>query len=247
MNYKISWVVQTGRHHQAQGIPCQDRVHVERGAEVMCAALADGAGSRASSHIGADCVTRTVAGLACREFGQWWAQPDRELAAYLIRRCLEELERQTPPIYELASTLLFVAADREGRYLSGHLGDGVQVRVVGKEAQVFSAPENGEYENETFFLTGEDALEHFRLRRGQLTGAGSLLLMSDGMGESLYQRSSRTPARACVTIANWLREGEEEVIRQALEENTRRLFAPRSADDLSLVVVAWDDERGERE
>lgn len=243
MNYKISWVVRTGRYHQAQGIPCQDRVHVCREGDAVCAALADGAGSRESSHIGAACVTRTVAELACREFDQWWEREDRDLASCLLRRCLEELERLTPPIYELASTLLFFAADGEGRYLSGHLGDGVQVRVTPQGAEVFSPPENGEFENETFFLTEEDALEHFRLRRGRLEGMGSLLLMSDGMGESLYDRGAGRPARACSTIAHWLWEGEEEVISRALEENAERLFAPRSADDLSLAVIEWNDGR----
>ena len=241
MNYKISHMVRAGRRHQAEGTPCQDQIHVCREGDVVCAALADGAGSRASSHIGAACVTAAVARLACREFEEWWALEDRELAERLLRRCLEELEGQLCPVYELASTLLFFAADGAGRYLSGHLGDGVQVRVTAQGAEVFSPPENGEFENETFFLTDVDALDHFRLRRGQLAGRGSLLLMSDGMGESLYDRRTGTPAHACSTIAHWLWEGEEAVISRALEENAERLFAPRSADDLSLVVIDWND------
>lgn len=239
MDYKISHVVQTGRHHIASGVPCQDQVRICREEGIVCAALADGAGSRESSHIGAACVTQTVSALACREFDQWWQMEERELAADLVRRCLAELERQTPPIYELASTLLFFAADQEGRFLSGHLGDGVQVRVTGAGSEVFSPPENGEFENETYFLTEADAVEHLRLRRGKLTESGTLLLMSDGMAESLYQHSTGTPAKACGTIAAWLQEGEEEVISQALRENTERFFSARSMDDLSLVVIGW--------
>lgn len=143
MNYKISWVAQTGTYHAAQGIPCQDQVYVCREGGTVCAALADGAGSRESSHIGAACVTRVVAELACVEFARWWDWETEELTGYLLRRCPEELERQSPPIYELASTLLFFATDGEGRYLSGHLGDGVQVRVTPEGAEVFSPPENG--------------------------------------------------------------------------------------------------------
>ena len=40
MNYKISHVVRTGRRHQAEGIPCQDQIHVCREGGVVCAALA---------------------------------------------------------------------------------------------------------------------------------------------------------------------------------------------------------------
>ena len=134
MNYKISHVVRTGRRHQAEGIPCQDQIHVCREGGVVCAALADGAGSRASSHIGAACVTAAVAALACEEFEGWWAQEDRKLAARILRRCLEELEGQPYPVYELASTLLFFAADGAGRYLSGHLGDGGDVNSSGVNA-----------------------------------------------------------------------------------------------------------------
>lgn len=242
MNYKISWVVQTGAYHTAQGIPCQDQVYVCREGDTVCAALADGAGSRERSHIGAACVTRVVAQLACAEFARWWDWGEEELAGYLLCRCLEELERQSPPIYELASTLLFFAADGEGRYLSGHLGDGVQIRVMPERTEVFSPPENGAFENETYFLTEEDALEHFRLRRGRLEEVGGLLLMSDGMADSLYQRSTGTPAKACSTMVRWLQEGDEAVITQALEENTRRFFVERSGDDLSLVVLAWHNE-----
>lgn len=239
MEYKISWATRAGRQHILQGIPCQDMIQVCREQGVLCAALADGAGSRGSSHIGAACVTRTISAQVCREFAQLYALSESARASKLLAQCLSELERQSPPIYELASTLLFFAADETGRFLSGHLGDGVQIRICDGAAEVFSPPENGAYQNETYFLTAPDAPEHLRLQQGVLDGDGALLMMSDGVAQSLYQYTMGLPARACGTIAGWLQNGEEDVINQALEENMERVFSAHSTDDLSLVVITW--------
>lgn len=240
MEYKISLATYTGRHHRAVGLPCQDKVALHRQEGAFCAALADGAGSRENSHIGAACVTDCVSRLLGTRFEDFWAMEPRELADTLTRDCLQALEDLEPPIYELASTLLFFSAHEDGRYLSGHLGDGAQILVEADGSRVFSPPENGAYQNETFFITAEDAVEHLRLRKGTLTQEGCLLLMSDGMAESLYQHSTGTPAGACRTIAAWLREGEEDIISQALEQNMERIFSSHSGDDLSLIVINFN-------
>ena len=221
MEYKMSHAIWTGRRHQAENIPCQDRTAAERRGPVCCAALADGAGSRSSSDIGAACVTRYAAGLFCQRFEELWEMED--LAGYLAQGCAGALAREEPPIYELASTLLF----------------GVQILVEDGLLSVFSPPENGTYQNETFFLTGDDAAQHLRTRRGRLEGPGALLMMSDGLAESLYQYASGTPASACRKVAQWLQDGGEEAVSQALERNMEQVFSQRTGDDLSLAVVAW--------
>lgn len=245
MEFKMSFASCTGRYHRSAGIPCQDKIHVFRGGNVCCAALADGAGSRENSDVGAECVTDHISRLLCVRFEELLAMENEALARQLIRECLEALEEQEPPIYELASTLLFFAAHRDGRFLAGHLGDGIQILVEEGRCSVFSLPENGNFENETFFTTEDRAEEHLRLKRGLLTVPGALLLMSDGMSCSLYQAGTGTPASGCCTIAAWLRDGEEGVISQALENNMERIFSAHSSDDLSLAVVAWDIEQEE--
>lgn len=239
MEYKISYAVHTGRYHQADGIPGQDKVYLCRNEQAACAALADGAGSRRNSGAGAECVTRHVSRLLAEEFDALWDMTDAALTAHLIRECVQVLMEQAPPIYELASTLLFFAGHRDGRFLSGHLGDGVQVLVEQDRMEIFSPPENGEYQNETYFITAADADRHLRLRRGTLNSPGALLLMSDGMAESLYKKDTGTPAPACRTIAGWLHGGEEDTISEALEDNMERIFSEHSGDDLSLAVVVW--------
>ena len=248
MEYKVSTAVRTGRQHESRGLPCQDRTAVWREDGTVCAALADGAGSRRDSQVGADCVTSHIARLLCREFDGLWEMPEGALARYLTDSCVQALAEQDPPLYELACTLLFFAGQRDGRFLSGHLGDGVALRVTEGSTEVFSPPENGVYQNETYFITAEDAADHLRLRRGTLPPAGAVLLMSDGMAESLYQRTTGAPASACKRMAQWLLEGEEETVSQALADNMEHIFSQRSGDDLSLVVLAWNEaEEGEED
>ena len=239
MTFKASCAAVTGAAHRQLGTPCQDSVCIRRENNILCAVLADGAGSRCASHLGADCVTDRVCGVLCERFGELSsAQPDT-IAQIILQNCLEGLDRLPQPRYDLASTLLFFAADEKGRFLSGHLGDGVQILVIGASARVFSAPENGDDPGVTWFVTSPDALEHLRIKKGVLTPGGTMLLMSDGMAAGLYHQTTGDPAPACVTISGWMREESEEVISRALEENMKTLFSRKSTDDLSLAVISW--------
>ena len=56
MEFEASSAVYAGRFHRAAGSPCQDRTAFARTDRAVCAALADGAGSRAHSEVGAACA-----------------------------------------------------------------------------------------------------------------------------------------------------------------------------------------------
>lgn len=238
--FEVSSAVCTGRAHRNAGLPCQDQIAIRRGEGTICTALADGAGSRPRSETGAACVTACVSGALSERFEEFWPLEDPALADRLVQLCLSALARQKLPVYDMACTLLFFAAHQDGRFLAGHLGDGVMISATEAGLRVFSHPENGADTSETFFITGPDAGEHLRLFRGQLPESGTLLLMSDGMAESLYQRSTETPAPVCGRIAQWVHEGDPEIVSQSLERNMETLCAQRSADDLSLIAAAWE-------
>lgn len=241
MRYRISAASYPGAGHQARGEECQDRFHICRESGVICAALADGAGSRSQSGLGAQLVTETVSRLLCREFRRFWTMDKEELAGELLEACRQELAQQEVPLREMACTLLYFAADQTGCYLAGHLGDGVQVLVKGGEARLFSPPENGDQPNETVFVTSGGAREHFRIQKGMLPRRGAMLLMSDGAAQSLYQSATQTPAPACASVAQWLKKDDEETISRALEENLRTVLSRHTKDDMSLVIVRWTD------
>lgn len=239
MQYKVSRAWYPGTDHILRNVPCQDWVVTRRGDDIVSAVLADGAGSRPNSQIGAECVTAAVSQLLQRDFQTLWEMPRRERGAFLLDACKKRLEQERFPLNELSSTLQFFAGARDGRYLSGNLGDGLQILVETDSLTVFSPQENGLYQNETFFITDIDAVDHLRLKEGELPSSGAVLLMSDGMAQSLYQHDTGEPAPACETMARWLEEGDEEVISQALEQNMRLRFSKHSRDDLSLAIITW--------
>lgn len=239
MIYKASCAAVAGTAHQQLGTPCQDRVRIRRAENMLSAALADGAGSRCASHFGAELVTELVCELLCERFLELFAAEHGAAARTILDACLEGLDRLPHPRYNLASTLLFFAADESGRFLSGHLGDGVQILVTDRTARVFSMPENGDSPGVTWFTTSPDASAHFRIKRGILPDHGTMLLMSDGMGAGLYQSNNCEPAPACVTISGWMQEETEDLISTVLEENMKTLFSRKSTDDLSIAVISW--------
>lgn len=243
MRYKISFALCTGTGHLRQGLPCQDRVAVVRTEEVAACVLADGAGSCRHSDTGADCVTKAAAGMLAAQFERLWSLGPQARGEKILWECMRTLQDQSYPLHDMSCTLLFCASHQDGRYLAGHLGDGIMLLELDDTLSVFSMPENGEQDNETFFVTGVDAPERLRLYQGCWTGTGTLFLMSDGTAESLYQYSDRTPAVACRIMASWLRKGEEDVISQALERNMQQKFAAHTLDDMSLILLSWSEER----
>lgn len=239
MKYKASSAVYTGTRHQRDDILCQDCVRINRDLPILACALADGAGSRANSRQGAECVVQTVTELLEQDFDQFYTMKSSEITQIIVQNCYQALSQLEPPIYEMACTLLFCAFHEDGRFLAGHLGDGVMILEQAGELSVFSAPENGEYQNETYFITGTQAEEHLRIQRGNVNTPGTLFLMSDGTADSLYDYATGTPAIACRTLAVWLRDGEAAVIDQALAKNMEKRLSHHTSDDMSLILVSW--------
>jgi hypothetical protein len=136
----------------------------------------------------------------------------------------------------LASTLLFVAY-KEGRYVAGHLGDGIICIKQGPEARLLSAPENGEYANSTYFVTDKNALTHFRLYTGIAEDGFGAILMSDGTAESLYERSTGRIGSAAQRILEWSEALSSKRMEAVLLGNLRQVFSQKSSDDCSIAVM----------
>jgi hypothetical protein len=79
---------------------------------------------------------------------------------------------------DLACTLVGAVLDTAGGYLF-HIGDGLGIVEIGGGPPAISAPENGEYANETWFITGDDWLDNLRIVPVP-AGANCIALMSDG-------------------------------------------------------------------
>ena len=239
---KLSAASLRGSLHRETGAPCQDQTALLREGGVAAAALADGAGSMAHSHIGARAAAGAVAALLCRRFEELFPMAEGELGRQVLGTARAALAATGLPLEELGCTLLFYACGG-GRFLAGHLGDGLMALVQGEDCRPLSLPENGENPSETWFVTSPDALEHLRLLRGdQGPGPGTVLLMSDGASGLLLEKRSLTLSPACRRLAQWAEEYSSGEMAEILEDNLREVLSQGTHDDLSIAILHWNKE-----
>lgn len=184
MNWRVFAASVIGKHHIDLGLPCQDAFAFERMGDCLIATVCDGAGSAAHSEQGAAAVARgVVSGLSALI-----ASPDAPAAvsvesietvvAQTRQKLIEMADQQQVPLRDLACTLVgFIAAPAGGWFF--HVGDGLALAEYEDGNVIVSLPENGEYANETYFLTADDWAGHLRLTPLP-AGAANIAVMSDG-------------------------------------------------------------------
>ena len=187
-------------------------------------------------------MVRAAAELAADRFAQYQECEDaeavrQEMLSVLRHELTEEAEKHRCNIHDLACTLL-LAAVSENRFLLAHIGDGVIGYLDGDTLKVASVPDNGEFANETTFVTSDKAAETMRLFKGELRDKAAFVLMSDGTEHSLYHKPSRALAdiltdviqRACLIRAD--------VLQRQLADTFASVVCPRTQDDCSIAILA---------
>lgn len=245
--WKAAQATVRGRGHALSNIPCQDKTHVLKVSDVLAVALADGAGSAAHSELGAECVTRTCCQLLTDNFDRYFGSNDAAVVAVemldALRMELSSIASEVNcEVRELASTLLAVAV-RDGRFIAVHLGDGVIGCLNGDELHVLSRPDNGEFINETTFVTSLDAIAHLRLSKGELDNISAFVLMSDGTAAGFYQRRTHTLIPAIKRLVHATKLMAIDEVETALVENIQETLCKVTTDDCSLILmVEGNDE-----
>jgi len=238
MIVKIAAACEQGNSHVLQELPCQDYAAGYRGPEISAAVLCDGAGSCPHAEDSARAAAEWALSYVPEHFEELYSGVlKEEVKKALVLSGQEALGGLGRPMEECYCTILFYAVHQDGRWICGHIGDGVIFQVDGEGARVLSHPENGLYKNETYFLSQPCAWEHLRLGSGQLAGDTTTLLTSDGCGDALYVWESRTPAKIVSSMCGWLESYDASEVEMALHENLRECFSKRSDDDLSIVLM----------
>ena len=171
-----------GKGHIDGGLPCQDACGSAFGDGPLVAVVCDGAGSASKSDLGAkECVNsicKTLSGLNASSSLN--IRPsDIEQAIADAREQMESRAKNLElPTRELACTVVGAILLQDGGWIF-HIGDGMAVVELANDATILSLPENGEYANETYFITGDDWRTHLRIK--SFSGMTRCLsLMSDG-------------------------------------------------------------------
>lgn len=237
----ISCEVQ-GLGHIRNGVPCQDKALCLENNGVNVIVLADGAGSARLSHFGAECVVETVSSFLSNNFKELFDHNDSaEVKTKILEDVKVKLYEKSNAlgctISDLASTLLFVAVS-DNRYILGHIGDGVIGYLDGITLKVASFPNNGEFANETIFITSNNAIDFFGLFKGNVRGIIGFVIMSDGTGNSLYHKKTGSLSRAIVRLIGRTFTCEKQQMESQLTATFENVIRQKTQDDCSIAIMS---------
>jgi hypothetical protein len=240
MVWRIFAASAIGKHHLDTGLPCQDAFAWSREGERVIAVVCDGAGSARHSDLGARTCADAIARHAAATTADLAAGIRAAVAAARVE--LEQLaEARSIELRDLACTVVGALLTDDGGCLF-HLGDGLAVvEFTGADAFV-SGPENGEYANETYFLTGEDWADHLRI--DHLPAPAALLaLMSDGAMPFVANHAATALFRPFLDpVARFLAgvdepSGADALVATLADERTWSI----TGDDKTLLLAFWDE------
>lgn len=194
-----TWIVTgasaRGKNHLDFNVPCQDYVDakVSEDGTWLVVVVSDGAGTASRAAEGAYAFATGVTTALFDEATRGVIAPDRDAieraTVAAIASVRARLEATGTPLEDFHCTLVGALVGSEGGAFF-HIGDGValasKVTVEPGERDVrlwneltLSEPENGEYYNETFFVTQDSWQGHLRFC-SLPPDADVLLLMTDG-------------------------------------------------------------------
>lgn len=247
-----------GAAHEKSGNPCQDSgdcvlLYASDGSQVLVAVASDGAGSAERSDIGSQ--------LACKSFvdamsaligsGRTAADVTREFVVAWIAMFRAELEAiaaaEGRTIRDYACTFLAaVVDDRHSAFCQ--VGDGAIVVTPKDEPDEFNWmfwPQHGEYANQTYFVSQDDAVTHLKYdmlcgRKGMIDEVaiftdGIERLVLDFASTKVHQPFFRTIMRPLRNQPSGYSRRFSEQIGEFLREPR---VADRSDDDRTLVVAS---------
>lgn len=242
----------TGQRNLDQGVAGQDASHGAVTDGLLVAVVCDGAGSVAEGRTGAEFLSRALVdalvGAVRADPGMLDVQADAgarleaaiEHAVTAARSRLAELaDARALTLENFSCTLVgCVASTGGGRFF--HIGDGYAIYQGAAGDSVLSRPENGEYADETFFVTDEDWKDHLRFTPVPRPECGCVIgLMSDGTAPFAVNRERSAFFRPFIDpIGAFLRGAAlsdgDAALRNLLES---RRASEISHDDKTLVLA----------
>lgn len=241
--WKIVSNYKCGKKHFNNGILCQDRTFSYIKKNKYCISLSDGAGSFKNSQIGAEIVTNKICVLVLKKFKNIYNSKNKvKVRKFLINKILKELRKESKirnlNIKEFSATMLFVCVYKN-KFIAGHIGDGVIGYLENNEVKTLSHPDNGEFKNETTFITSNNAYRKLRIFLGKIDSINGFVLISDGTAESLYSsKEKKLSGNALPKIFKWFEQYSLNQINIALNNNMETIFTENSMDDCSINILS---------
>ncbi len=242
----------TGESHTRSSRGNEDSFFIGRGNDGwVCTVVSDGCGSskyaaqgaKATAELVGESLLRIARKITTQGEGDWIIDDTvTELAE--CRRRLRNTYGEN--LLEYSATIVAALySDRGGFFL--HIGDGLGIGfkitsisegVATLAVGSISPPENGEYANQTFYLSESNWIRHFRLT--PIFDSDIILIMTDGAQDALFSGLEPNWDVICSLLhkvsSNSTSAGA--TIRQALE--TKEALE-RSNDDKTIAIFLPED------
>ena len=231
-----------GAYHLSHGIECQDAAAGMKGEKIAAIALCDGAGSCAESGKAACAVSSEMPVILSESFEVLYSLAEERRRDELAERLLGLMkQREALRDYwndDYLTTLLFAAFHEDGRWIAGHIGDGVILAANEINVQTLSQPENGGASWITWFINGgdEEAQEHLRFYCGKAEKALKFLLSSDGC-ENILRTETGAPSPIAVDMIGWTDTMEETAAQMLLNKRMEQIYSNFTDDDMSIAIM----------
>lgn len=177
-----------GPLHVRLGLPNQDACHLEIGDELVLVALADGVGSRALSHLGAQAVCRATIRLAQHNIVQKLIEPESLLQQF-HELWLDELGEVD--VQQCSCTALFAIKIRD-QFFIAQLGDGACCIItpdhnahLGQGVHFLSQKEDDYFANQTRALGLTFQVDDWQYCLQKVADTESCFLVTDGIYDDI--------------------------------------------------------------
>jgi serine/threonine protein phosphatase PrpC len=242
-----------GTSHLKNQQLCQDAHHWQILSDnILVAAAADGAGSASQGKVGAMVAVETaIENISLKEITREALADDATVQSLLTEAMLaariaveDEAAASKKQPQDLATTLIVMVATPEFVAVA-QIGDGL---AVAKDSTgnllALTMPDNGEYINETTFLTSPGALEaaQMRLWRETIVNVG---VLTDGLQMLALNMVVSEPHKPFFfPLFDFVANTEDKsVAKEHLVKFLRSdRITQRTDDDLTLIIAAFNQE-----
>lgn len=237
-----------GRAHIKSNQPCQDYTVTGSYRGRLVAVVCDGAGSASHSHLGAKfCATWLLEKL--KKIKGKITQEDKVKILSSLQSHLKKYALELGcHIKNLSCTIVATVISEYGIECL-HLGDSILIAYHSKMSHFITPPMNGEFSNETYFITHEKAPEKARLYTKPYEGE-LLILCTDGVSSSLISQHNQMIAPLVSKLQKALHEENQAKAQDILSQQLLPLFQQKTFDDCGLALIyehqqevsSWDLE-----
>lgn len=245
-----------GQSHQNTSTPCQDKFQVQTSddGEWLAIAVSDGAGSAEFAELGASLTSthfcneliKLSKDLSTRPPGGWI----NDFVIDCVIKVREQLRNaaRSDDIRKYHCTLVAALIGKSGGF-SIHIGDGAvlggtfQTILPGtyelNSSYFISKPENGEYSNETYFITEGNWVKHLRIT--PLPALDWLIVCTDGGASLLLDNENEVkPTFVAPFIEAQINDGFHD--NQYIESILNNPKANKlTTDDKTIVLAVRND------